>query len=266
MNILNNAISAIQIGLEDFKSTDNRRANSALRNIFAGILLLFKEKLSRLSPEDSDEVLIKQTILPSFDENKILHFKGKGTKTVDVQQIKERFKEFRIIVDWKVFDEINKLRNNIEHYYTEEPSHVVNEIISKSFKIIRDFCLDYLGEEPIGIFGGASWAIFLETDEIYEAEKSASLNSLSQVNWSFETLKNASEHVRCPSYSSDLIHIGTIKKYEIGERLFLTCKACQNEFDFDEVLEDCISEELEGAAHIAIMDGGDSPYTDCPEC
>lgn len=170
-----------------FKSTDSRLANSALRNIFAGIQLLFKEKLSRLSPEDSDEVLIKQTILPCFDENMVIYFKGKVTKTTDVQQIKERFKEFRIIVDWKVFDEINKLRNNIEHYYTEIPSHVVNKIISKSFKIILDFCRDYLEEEPIEIFGGASWAIFLETDKIYEAEKSANVNSFSQVNWSFET-------------------------------------------------------------------------------
>lgn len=86
MKILNNAIQAIQIGLEDYKSEDPRRAQSALRNIFAGMLLLFKEQLRRMSPEDSDEVLIKQTISPVLDSDGELSFQGKRKKTVDVQQ------------------------------------------------------------------------------------------------------------------------------------------------------------------------------------
>jgi hypothetical protein len=32
------------------------------------------------------------------------------------------------------------------------------------------------------------------------------------------------------------------------------------------VLEECITEELSTEAHLAAMDGGDDPYTDCPEC
>lgn len=74
-----------------------------------------------MSPPGSDEVLIKQTIVPAFDNQGQLFFQGKGNKTVDVLQIKDRFREFDIKVNWRIFNEINKLRNNIEHYYTEAP-------------------------------------------------------------------------------------------------------------------------------------------------
>lgn len=266
MDILSNAVEAIQVGLEDFKEKDPRRAQSALRNIFAGILLLFKEKLSRMSPADSDEVLIKQTIMPSLDAGGKLVFQGKGTRTVDVQQIKERFKEFDIKVQWKVFDEINNLRNNIEHYYTDLSPSVVNEVVAKSFKIIRDFCVVYLEEEPFELFGVASWNIFLETDEIYETEKAASLDSLMKIDWTFDTLKEAVKYLRCPECESDLIHATEIKKHETEKAFSLTCKQCQNEFDMDEVIEECVKEELAGAAHLAGMEGGEDPYTECPEC
>lgn len=266
MNILNNAVEAIQIGLEDFKSSDQRRANSALRNIFAGILLLFKEKLSRMSPPERDEILIKQFIVPTLDNNGKLFFQGKGSKTVDVQQIKDRFKEFDIKVNWNAFDEINGLRNNIEHYYTEKSPAVVNEVISKSFKIIRDFCVVYLEDEPAIMFGASSWSIFLEADEIYQSEKIASEQSLEEVDWTFETLSDAIHYLRCPRCESDLIHAKRVKKYEPQKDFPLNCKKCQNEFELQDIIEDCLSEELAGAAHIAGMEGSDGPYDECPEC
>lgn len=41
MSILKNAIDSIQVGVEDFQSDDDRRCVSAVRNIGAGILLLY---------------------------------------------------------------------------------------------------------------------------------------------------------------------------------------------------------------------------------
>jgi hypothetical protein len=266
VNILSNAVEAIQIGLEDFKHDDSRRAHSALRNIFAGILLLFKEKLSRMSPVGSDEVLIKQTIMPTFNEQHEIIFQGKGKKTVDVQQIKDRFKEFDIKVQWKVFEEINTLRNNIEHYYTDLSPSVVNEVVSKSFKIIKDFCVTYLDVEPAELFGPESWNIFLEADEIYQEEKSASEESLAEVDWTFSILENAIKNVRCPACESELIHAMDTKKYDTQKAFPLICKKCHHEFELEDVIEECIIEELAGATHIAGMEGSEGPYTECPEC
>ncbi|WP_219018032.1 hypothetical protein [Shewanella algae] len=55
MSLLNNAVESIQIGVEDFESSDARRVLSAVRNISAGILLLYKEKLRRMSPSDNKD-------------------------------------------------------------------------------------------------------------------------------------------------------------------------------------------------------------------
>ncbi len=255
MKILKNAVEAIQIGLEDYKSEDARRAQSALRNIFAGMLLLFKEQLRRLSPEDSDEVLLKQVIMPSQDENETIKFQGKGKKTVDVQQIRARFTSLGISIDWKSVNQINELRNNIEHYYTDHSPAVINEIVSKSFKIIRDFCVNVLHTEPVELFGKGSWDIFLEVDEVYEKEKEESIDSLSQIDWGYDTLVNAGEHIRCPTCSSDLIRAQDVLVYVAGEDLPLMCNKCSEVFNFSSIIEDCVSEVLAGEAHI-----------ECPEC
>jgi hypothetical protein len=118
MSILNNAVESIQIGVEDFRSPDPRRQLSAVRNVAAGILLLFKEMLRRLSPADDAELLIRTTLLPHQPEDGVLRFRGTGRKTVDVQQIRERFGSLRVDVDWRLFEKISGIRNDMEHYYT----------------------------------------------------------------------------------------------------------------------------------------------------
>jgi hypothetical protein len=148
MSILQNAIDSIAIGLEDYESTDDRRIISSTRNIFAGILLLFKHKLCELSPEDTDEALIKQKVLPTIDTTGAVNWIGKGPKTVDVFNIEERFKSLNIVVDWVRLKKINKYRNDIEHYYSNMNNESVQQLISDSFLIIRDFISNELDEDP----------------------------------------------------------------------------------------------------------------------
>ena len=99
-HLLTNAVHSIEVGVEDFRSTDPRRLASAVRNVQAGILLLCKEKLRQLSPPTSDEVLIKQRIVSEIDAAGQLVFKGQGDKTVDEHQIIERFTQLGIHLDW----------------------------------------------------------------------------------------------------------------------------------------------------------------------
>jgi hypothetical protein len=84
--ILKNAIQSIQIGVEDYESKDSRRVLSSVRNLSAGVLLIFKEKLRLLSPPGSNESLLKQKVRPEKESGSV-SFVGVGKKTVDVQQI-----------------------------------------------------------------------------------------------------------------------------------------------------------------------------------
>lgn len=79
MSLLHNAAQSIRLGLEDFGSVgDEDRLLSAARNLHAGVPLLYKEKLRRLSPPDSDEVLLKQVIEPRIYSSGTLNSKGQA--------------------------------------------------------------------------------------------------------------------------------------------------------------------------------------------
>lgn len=153
MTILQNALDSIALGVEDYENSDPRRIISCTRNLFAGILLLFKHKLSLLSPPDSDEVLTKQQILPTLDSVTGLQWQGKGKKTVDVQQIRERFDSLGVMVDWKRVDQINKYRNDIEHYFSTLSQDAVRSLITDSFIVIRDFIRDQLNQDLLTLLG-----------------------------------------------------------------------------------------------------------------
>ena len=105
--ILNNAVLSIKIGVEDYDSTQSGRVISSVRNIYAGILLLFKEKLRRLSPSNSNEVLIKRDVIPRLN-NGVLEFFGTGKKTVEAWQIENRFSNLGIRIDWEKMKSKNR--------------------------------------------------------------------------------------------------------------------------------------------------------------
>ncbi|MGB7520568.1 MAG: Clp protease N-terminal domain-containing protein, partial [Spirulinaceae cyanobacterium] len=206
MSLLNNAIESIQVGVEDYLNGDKKRYLSAVRNICAGILLLYKEKLYRLSPSHDKEVLIKKDIRPVYDDDtKNITFIGKGKKTVDVYEIKERFKSLDIEVDWKKFEELNKLRNNIEHYYTDKSPEAIREVIVTSFLLIRDFISESLKEEPINVLGKECWQALLDTTNVYQTEEKACRQTFEKCGFDPQVLEQILEKARCPFCHSRLI-------------------------------------------------------------
>lgn len=264
MSIIQNAIDSIQIGVEDFESDDDRRSVSAVRNIAAGILLLYKEKLCQLSPSDNKELLIKQNIRPIQNTRGEIIFEGKGHKTVDVQSIKERFASLNVKVEWKRFDEINKLRNDLEHYYTSESPDAVREIVAKSFLLIRDFLSEHLQEDPQEILGNDCWTTLLDVSDVYSAEEQACKASIDAVDWKYHSVEIALKNLRCNQCHSSLIQ--ATNSDDIYPMIDLHCKSCGEDFSFYDVVEQCIDDSLAGEAIKNLMDGGESPFDSCQEC
>lgn len=264
MSIIQNAIDSIQIGVEDFESDDDRRSVSAVRNIAAGILLLYKEKLCQLSPSDNKELLIKQNIRPIKNTKGEIIFEGKGHKTVDVQSIKERFTSLNVKVEWKRFDEINKLRNDLEHYYTSESPDAVREILAKSFLLIRDFLSAHLQEDPQAILGNDCWTTLLDVSDVYSAEEQVCKASIDAVDWKYHSVEIALKNLRCNQCHSSLIQ--ATHSDDIYPMIDLHCKSCGKDFSFYDVVEQCIDDSLAGEAIKNLMDGGESPFDSCQGC
>jgi hypothetical protein len=240
MSLLSNAIESIQVGVEDYLMGDSKRYLSAVRNICAGILLLHKEKLCKLSPLNDKEVLIKKDIRPVDDGKGNVIFVGTGRKTVDVQEIKERFSSLKITVDWKKFDELNQLRNNIEHYYTDKSPDAVREVIAKSFILIRDFISECLQEEPHQLLGDTCWQTLLNTADVYEAEEEACRKSFEGIDFENQILQDAVPNIRCPSCHSSLIKARDTNEFSIFTAL--TCSFCGRGFEFGDVMSECLSD------------------------
>lgn len=264
MSILKNAIDSIAVGLEDYSSPDQRRVISCTRNVFAGILLLFKYKLSLLSSPGSDEALIKQRVLPVLDESAHLEWKGKGKKTVDVQGIKERFESLNIDVDWKRIDKINSFRNDIEHYFSNLKHEAIQSLISDSFVIINDFIRKHLNEDPKELLGGAAWAVLIEVNEVYEKEKAACSVALQALEFFDDEILNAFEGYSCGECGSGLI----MPSAREGEAICAdyTCKSCGKTLPYEEIVSEAVTDYFSHEVYLSHTDGGDSPLADCPEC
>ena len=265
--ILKNAIASIQIGVEDYLASDGdeRRCLSAVRNLAAGMLLLFKEKLRRLSPPDSDEVLIKKTLAPVIDALGTLTFVGQGKKTVDVQEIRDRFKSLGVGADFARLESVIRLRNDIEHYQTAATAQGMRELLAKSFVVVRDFIAAELHEEPAELLGEETWKTLLEESEVYDREVAACRAAMEAVDWRSQATAGVSGRMRCAHCSSALLKPVEVDVGHVEELIF-RCVACGMESAFDDVIEDAVSVFFFADSYLAMTDGGDQPVSDCHVC
>jgi hypothetical protein len=92
MDLLDNAIQSLQVGVEDYCVGSSPRLLSATRK-HAGIVLRFKEALYRLSSPDSNDALIMSNIVTTKDPNRKIVFVRRSKSTLELLQ--ERFKTLR---------------------------------------------------------------------------------------------------------------------------------------------------------------------------
>src|SRR5207302_797982 len=152
---------------------DSDRMLSAVRNIHAGVLLLYKEALRRKSPENSNDVLVKAQMRPEKDSSGKLIFVGFGKKTVDISQIKERFAGLGIQTNFTLLDKITEARNDLEHYIPKHSPAALEGLITNAFTIVRDFVTRELGEDPLQLLGEATWQAMLDVSTVYEEERAS---------------------------------------------------------------------------------------------
>jgi hypothetical protein len=264
MSILKNAVDSIILGIEDYQSSDPRRLLSATRNIVAGILLLYKHKLASLSPLGSDEVLIKQRVIPVSDPTVGVTWRGEGTKTVDVQQIRERCNSLGISADWKRVERIIKHRNDIEHYFSSLTQSALRSLVADAFILIRDFVRVQLGQDPLALLGADTWTVLMSVAEVYDKEKKECEARIDTVDWRFAQLHDAILEWQCPACGSELIdvtHTG-VDRWQV----ILKCRSCGKEWDFENGAERAVGDFYGVQNFRSMKDGGEPATILCPNC
>lgn len=263
--LLENASASVELGLEDFQSDDDRRLVSAVRNLYAGVLLLSKEVLRRHSPRGSNDILIRDQRKPVRGEDGKIRFVGGGKKTIGREKIERTFKDLQIAVDLSPLRRLADIRNDVEHMHPKDAQELIREAIVDAMPIIRDLIIVGLEQEPAEVLGSNAWAFLLDQAKVFREEQEACLSSFKDIDWGFKTLADALKRFRCPNCSAALLR----NAYDFAQRpvdLQLICSKCGTEADTGSVVEEAVDGLLGSESHFSIKDGGESLVESCPEC
>jgi hypothetical protein len=264
-SLLDNAILSIQLGLEDYASDDKRRVISAARNLYAGVLLLCKEALRRLSPPGSNDILIRTKKKATKEPNGSVRLVGDGKKTIDRVEIEETFKQLQLNADLSKLRRLAEIRNNIEHMHAGVGLALIQEAIADSIPIIRAVIVNELREEPVALLGQDGWDQLLEQARVFKEEQEACRASFDTIEWESEALYEALQEVQCSHCASTLVRNKNPAATQ-PDQLELVCSKCGARLETEDVIEAAIGESLALDAHMAIKDGDHSPLEECPEC
>lgn len=265
MSLLDNAVGAIQIAIEDFDSDDERRTLGAIRNLHAGILLLCKVKLQRLSPADTDDALLWSSLRPKLDTDGSVKWVGDRKKTADQETIKNRFNSLGINIDSFRLDKISRIRNYVEHYYLEDISREnLIETFADGCVLIRQIVMDVLGENPEILFGENVWSALYQNKLVFEKELSDCRRTLEKLTWS-KAAADVPGNILCPNCGSQLVRQLNASNTDPRQASF-QCAACGQKSDFETLVLGVLEEVYAPDAHLAAKDGGDQPLEECLRC
>ena len=254
-----NAIDSIKVGLEDYKSNSQERARSAIRNYYAGVLLLGKACLVRDLDDHNAELALAARYKPQLINGE-LEIVTSGPSTVDLAQLKSRFSDFGL--DWPKGDinSIQELRNRIEHHFVDEGTDVILEAIAKSFLLVRGF-LDILGVAPDEALGEA-WETMLQRAEFYSLLLEECSKGFIKLRWYRELTKLGLPSCDCGSSLITSINGQVDNSFDILAR----CMTCGEEYT-GEAFTRLVSEgAFPNEGWHVYHDGAPSRINDCPEC
>jgi hypothetical protein len=191
-------------------------------------------------------------------------FVGLGKKTVDVQQIRERFADLGIKTDWERFKRVSDLRNDAEHYYPKASTEQLRGLISDAFVLVRDFLVTQLREDPRAQLGEETWQEMLEVAEVYERERDECQSMLQSITWVSDALGSGVGGLECESCGSGLLQ--PTKTSGFWHEVELECRACGESEDSESFVPRAIAVALEQDMYLSYTDGNERPYVTCPEC
>ncbi|GLS42873.1 hypothetical protein GCM10007884_08580 [Methylobacterium brachythecii] len=210
-------------------------------------------------------MLLKQKIEPVVAANGVMVFKGIGNKTVDVHGIKERFRTFRIPLEWKPIEKMTAIRNEMEHAYYQGRPELAREAVSGAFLAIREILVRILEVDPGTALGKECWAALLENHELFEQEAQACRSSVEAVRWRTESALAASNEFACVECGSMLVRQRDPEN-EKQESAAFSCAACGTSLETEALIAGGLEKALYADWYIAMTDGGPPPVACCPEC
>ena len=258
-SLLENAIQSLLIGIEDYQANDPRRALSAVRNFYAGTLLLGKEVLVRRTPNADPMKVLGMRYKPKPDGNGG-EKKMASRRTIDFATLGRRLRDVGVRMDQAALEKLNRVRNDIEHYFTRDSTEAVRATIAKATPIVRELFRHarLAPEEQLG----EAWLFLLKNREVYEQEVEECRRTFSEVRWKAAVLEGG---IQCPYCEHDLVVQSNAKNHD-QELMECRCRACGKDVPAEEAVAATLHAHHALELYEAETDGDDAPLHICPTC
>lgn len=252
--ILKNAVSSIQLGVEDFIISRDvvgkeARAISAVRNLYSGVLRLFKYKIASLAatPEQArDLIYIPGSILPVITDRGTIAWvpsPSNSNSTINTSQIEARLKSLNIYHDWSPIQTLSNCRNALEHLHPTDTTSAIQASLAALFPMLSKFISQELGEHPAALLGEA-WTTMLDTHELIRDAEIAIKDAWEAIEYPLQALEFLGT-CACPACGSKLLQpsLDDVKNsVPIGTTDFqYECFACHQRGSLLELLENDFS-------------------------
>lgn len=261
--LANNAKGSISIGIEDYffskDCTDPEKKKfrmiSSVRNIYAGILLMFKELLLRKSTEG--RCLIYKTMTHAVQ---ILWQDGrqlnKDGKTINVQEIKKLFQEFNVHYDEEALNQLNTERNSLEHFSAEISDDYLEKLLISAHEIIINFVVNELQDPLENWINSEQWHKIEMSYTLVRREQQRLLDSYNDFIFNSETESERMKESICPNCSSMLL-----EPVNTATGVKMKCQYCHKKY----TPVDIIAQEHADDTHLMLR-GGNATVGCCPNC
>lgn len=260
--LFQNAVLSIRLGVEDYKRGEPERALSAIRNFYAGVLLLAKEVLIRAAPDAEAGAIIGARYKPVPDGAGGVKYEQDGVQTIDFSSIERRFKDFGLTLEKRPLDELARIRNDVEHHFSQQTEASIREAIAKTFPVAAE--LFRLAEEEPRKALGEAWDVMIETKDLYDRELARCRANLAKIDWISSTVGGASK--TCCDCGSGLVEQKDPENADQQAAEF-RCLGCGDDLDTGKFISAILAEALAGEAYVRVKDGGeDGPVFTCGEC
>lgn len=231
-----------------------------MRNFYAGTLLMAKAALVNQVPDADPALVLAASYKPKPDAKGGLSLIP-SDRTIDFNEIGQRFKPFGLKIDNAALRNLNRIRNEAEHNYTSASHQTVREAISQAFPVVVDL-FDQLGERPHEHLAEC-WQTMLEAKHLYDKEFAQCQGSFEVVPWRSASMGAATK--TCPSCRSHLVHLTEDAPTEPTD-LETRCRQCGAEIEAGRLFEASLNDYFGAELYAAASDGDVPPLATCRAC
>ena len=240
------------------------RPLSAVRNLHAGLLLLGKWVLVQSVPKASEDEVIAVAYRPKPDGQGGVVYVPDSKRTIGLQDIQRRFKEFGLNLTKDTRRRLGSLaevRNAIEHRHPETAGASLQQTLSEALPVAAEFFR--LGQVDPVTHLGDEWIEMLKVKEVYDQEIDACRRTFDNVVWKFQVSDDV--NAECPSCHSELVE-QIDPDNEAQDKADATCRSCGEVMDAESVVESLVKSQYWALDQMSAMDGGERRLYTCPSC